>query len=87
MSVDAAGRAVSVPVAVPRVHEGSIGSRHRAEPEAAQRALHSYLLLPRPGDTVKSWILPCAFVVATSWSAHRSPIGLILLQGVYASLA
>jgi hypothetical protein len=33
-----------------------------ATPAARERSLREYLLLPRPGDLVKAWIFPAAFV-------------------------
>jgi len=41
-----------------------------AEPAVSERSLASYLLLPRPGDAVKWWILPAVFLLGAVGAGH-----------------
>jgi hypothetical protein len=51
-----------------------------------QRTLLSYLLLPRPKDTVKAWILPSTFVIGVASTGHVSSAQLLNLAGVWFAL-
>jgi hypothetical protein len=52
----------------------------------AQRRLLSYLLLPRPKDTVKAWLLPCTFVIGVASAGRVSSAQLLRLAGVWFAL-
>jgi hypothetical protein len=57
-----------------------------AEPGTGERALWRYLVLPRPGDLVKAWILPAGFLVGALAAGIGGPRELLRAALVWIAL-
>lgn len=84
---------MSVPATAARARSGAGSTAHigpydgaRPARERADRSLLSYLLLPRPGDTVKAWLLPGTFVIGAASAGGVSSAQLLRVVAVWFAL-